>query len=296
MGAEILFGKVLTIGLPGIFVAWIVTPLVLLSTYWLGQRIIKIPSKTLNITISADLSVCGVSAAIATASACRAKREELTLAIGLSLIFTSVMMIVMPAFIQWVGMDTVLGGAWLGGTLDATGAVAAAGAYLGEKALHVAATVKMIQNILIGLIALGVAIVFVPKDGTPTQSGEKPTVPGGTRIRPWNEIWNRFPKFVLGFIAASVVFSWLVENLPNGHQVIESGVIDHYSKHLRKWFFTVAFVSIGLSTNFRTLKSHLRGGKPLVLYVCGQAFNILLTLGMAYLMFGILFKDRLAGL
>ena len=106
------------------------------------------------------MSVCGVSAAIATAAACRAKKEELTLAVGLSLVFTSIMMIVMPAFIKAtsVGMQQILGGAWMGGTIDATGAVAAAGAFLGEKALYVAATIKMIQNVLIGVIAFFVAV------------------------------------------------------------------------------------------------------------------------------------------
>lgn len=144
LGAEILFGKILSIGVPGIFVAWVVTPIVLVTTFIFGQKVLKIPSKTLNMTISADMSVCGVSAAIATASACRAKKEELTLAVGLSLVFTSIMMIVMPAVIKALGMPEILGGAWMGGTIDATGAVAAAGAFLGEKALYTAATIKMI--------------------------------------------------------------------------------------------------------------------------------------------------------
>lgn len=157
LGAEVLFGKILSIGLPGIFVAWVVTPIVLTCTYWFCQRVLGFPSKTLNITISADMSVCGVSAAIATASACRARKEELTLAVGLSMVFTAVMMVAMPAFIKAVGMPDVLGGAWIGGTIDATGAVAAAGAFLGDRALYVAATVKMIQNVLIGVIAFAVA-------------------------------------------------------------------------------------------------------------------------------------------
>ena len=147
LGAEVLFNKIIAIGVPGIFVAWVVTPIVLISTYIFGQKVLKIPSKTLNITISADMSVCGTSAAIATAAACRAKKEELTLSIGLSLVFTSIMMIIMPAFIKAVGMPYILGGAWMGGTIDATGAVAAAGAFLSEKALYVAATIKMIQNV-----------------------------------------------------------------------------------------------------------------------------------------------------
>jgi len=62
LGAEILFGKILSIGVPGIFVAWIVTPIVLVTTYVVGQKVIKVPSKTLNMTVSADMSVCGVSA------------------------------------------------------------------------------------------------------------------------------------------------------------------------------------------------------------------------------------------
>ena len=76
------------------------------------------PSRTLNIVISADMSVCGTSAAIATAAAARAKKEELTLSIGLSLTFTAIMMVAMPAFIAWVGMPEILGGAWIGGTVD----------------------------------------------------------------------------------------------------------------------------------------------------------------------------------
>ena len=96
LGAKILFEKIIVIGTAGIFVAWVVTPTVWLTTYWFGQRVLQMQSKRLNATICSDMSVCGVSAAIATAAACRAKKEELTLAVGLSLIFTSIMMIVMP--------------------------------------------------------------------------------------------------------------------------------------------------------------------------------------------------------
>ena len=67
LGAEVLFNKIVAIGIPGIFVAWVVTPIVLVYTYIFGQTVLKMPSKTLNIVISADMSVCGTSAAIATA-------------------------------------------------------------------------------------------------------------------------------------------------------------------------------------------------------------------------------------
>jgi uncharacterized integral membrane protein (TIGR00698 family) len=281
LGAEVLFNKILAIGLPGIFVAWVVTPVVLVSTYWFGQRVLKIKSRTLNITISADMSVCGVSAAIATAAACKAKKEELTTAIGLSMVFTSVMMVALPAFIRAVGMPEVLGGAWIGGTIDATGAVVAAGAFLGPTALNVAATIKMIQNILIGIIAFGVAVYWAAKVEN-----------SGTRTVSAGEIWLRFPKFVLGFIGASLLFSLLHANLDPAlaRVLLEDGVL-RYTVQVRDWLFCLAFTSIGLSTNFRTLRTQFSGGKPLILYVCGQAFNMALTLLMAWVMFYKVFPE-----
>ncbi len=282
LGAEILFGKILAIGIPGIFVAWAVTPLVLISAYIFGEKVLKISSKTLNVTISAALSVCGVSAAIATAAACKAKKEELTLAVGMSLIFTSLMMIFMPQIIKFFGMSHIWGGAWMGGTIDATGAVAAAGAFLSDQALYVAATIKMIQNILIGVIAFCVAVYWCAKVEV-SASGTVSAM----------EIWYRFPKFVLGFIAASVLFSIIYQILGDSvsHVVIDNGVLRGFTKIFRGWFFCLAFVSIGLATNFRELKQHFVGGKIFILYVFGQTFNVVLTLLIAYIMFELIFTN-----
>jgi uncharacterized membrane protein YadS len=292
LGAKILFEKIITIGTAGIFVAWVVTPTVWLVTYWFGQKVIKIPSKRLNATICSDMSVCGVSAAIATAAACKAKKEELTLSVGLSLVFTSIMMIVMPAVIKStfpVDKQLILGGAWMGGTIDATGAVAAAGAFLGEKALYVAATIKMIQNVLIGVIAFFVALYFT----TRVEAAETGQKVGAM------EIWYRFPKFVLGFIAASIIFSLAYTSFNAqvgglGSAMIDQGVIKGMSDLFRGWFFCLSFVSIGLATNFRELKEHLVGGKPFILYVVGQSFNLFLTLVVAYIMFYIVFPELTA--
>jgi uncharacterized membrane protein YadS len=292
LGAKILFEKIITIGTAGIFVAWVVTPTVWLVTYWFGQKIIKMPSKRLNAVICSDMSVCGVSAAIAAASACKAKKEELTLAVGLSLVFTAIMMIVMPAVIKAtfpVDKQMILGGAWMGGTIDASGAVAAAGAFLGEKALYVAATIKMIQNVLIGVIAFFLALYFTTKVEV-EETGEKVGV---------MEIWYRFPKFVIGFIIASVVFSMLysgynAETDGLGRAMIDKGAVKGMSDLFRKWFFTMSFVSIGLATNFRELKHHFKGGKPLTLYVAGQSLNLVLTLLMAYIMFYLVFPELTA--
>ena len=280
LGAEVLFHKIMAIGIPGIFVAWVVTPIVLVVTYLYGQHILKIPSKTLNITVSADMSVCGTSAAIATAAACRAKKEELTLSIGLSMVFTAIMMIAMPAMIKALGLPGVLGGAWIGGTVDSTGAVAAAGAFLGNTAMQVAATVKMIQNVLIGVTAFFVALYWTTK--VDVAEGEKVGL---------MEIWHRFPKFVIGFLGVSVFFSLLASNLGSfGAVIVDNGVLG-VSKAGRGWFFALAFTSIGLTTDFRALAKYFKGGKPLFLYVAGQSFNIALTLLMAWIMFYKVFPE-----
>jgi uncharacterized integral membrane protein (TIGR00698 family) len=287
LGFEILFEKILLIGIPGIFVTWIVTPIVIVSTFWLGQRILKIASKELNIVICSDMSVCGVSAAIATAAACKAKKEELTLAVGMSLTFTAIMMVVLPIVIKATGMPDVLGGAWIGGTIDSSGAVVAAGALLGERGMFVAATIKMIQNMMIGVISFFVAMWWTMKYNVTDQVNET-----GKKVS-WAEIWYRFPKFILGFVAASIIVSLISSYLgPDAcYALIEKGVTGAMTKDMREWLFCLAFASIGLSTDFRQLKKHLKGGKPLILYVCGQSFNLLLTLTMAYLMFYVFFRS-----
>jgi uncharacterized membrane protein YadS len=280
LGAEVLMSRLLALGLPGVFVAWIVTPIVLISTYIFGQKVLKMESRSLNMVISADMSVCGVSAAIASAAACKAKKEELTLAIGMSLSFTVLMMIIMPVVIKAIGLNEVVAGAWMGGTIDSTGAVAVAGATLGDKALEVAATVKMIQNILIGVSAFGIATYWVTRvEKNP--EGKRPGI---------SEIWKRFPRFVLGFIAASILFSVIHAFMDGGPEMV-TAMIKGSTKTFRGWFFCLAFVSIGLETRFKDLLPYFKGGKPLVLYLCGQTLNIILTLIMAYIMFGIVFKD-----
>ncbi|MBD3257036.1 putative sulfate exporter family transporter [candidate division GN15 bacterium] len=284
LGAEVLFGKILSLGPPGLMVAWIVTPVVVIFMWLFGTKWLKMKNKHLVMIIASATSVCGVSAAIAAAAACRAKKEDLTLAVGMTLIFTVLMMFFMPLGIKFVGMDAILGAAWMGGTIDSTGAVVAAGSMLGPAAEQVAAVVKMIQNVLIGLLAFVIAIYWVSSvDRTP----------GGPRPNAM-EIWYRFPKFVLGFVAASLVFSFAVIPAMHGNiDLVESSFINPITKTLRGWFFCLAFVSIGLESNFKDLTSRMEGGKPMFLYVVGQSFNIVLTLIVAFLAFLVLFKDSI---
>jgi uncharacterized membrane protein YadS len=292
LGAEILLSRLLVLGLPGIFVSWVCTPITLIGTYLFGQYVLRIPSKSLNMVISADMSVCGVSAAIATAAACRAKKEELSLAIGISLSFTVLMMIAMPWVIRATGMSPIVGGAWLGGTIDSTGAVAAAGGMLDKTALETAVTVKMIQNILIGVVAFCVAVYWVTYVEKRDDAGSPSAVAKRSGI---SEIWLRFPKFVLGFIAASLAFSAIYSSGTLGASLAESAT-KGATETLRGWFFCLAFVSIGLETNFREMGHYMKGGKPLVLYVCGTALNLTLTLAMAWLMFEKVFPQAGAAL
>lgn len=279
LGCEVLLSQLAALGLPGICISWVVTPVVLISTFWFGQRVLRIESASLNMVISADMSVCGVSAAIATAAACRAKKEELSTAVGISLAFTVLMMFVMPWFIRLVGLDPVIAGAWIGGTIDSTGAVGVAGQMLGDTAGKVAVTVKMIQNMLIGAVAFGVAVYWVSK--VERTDAVKPDI---------TEIWRRFPKFILGFIGSSLVISLLHAQLQSGDDFYKA-VVDGSAKTLRNWCFCLAFVSIGLETDFRNLAQFFRGGKAFTLYVCGQLLNLLLTLAMSWLMFRIIFPD-----
>lgn len=276
LGAEVVFGRMLTLGRYGIIVAWGVTPVVLLAMFWFGRRVLKL-TPSFAIIVAAATSVCGVSAAIAAAGASRAKKDELTLAVAMTLIFTVLMMVGMPILSQWLGLDLVMAGAWIGGTVDSTGAVAAAGEFLGPEALQTAAVIKMIQNLLIGMIAFGIALYWVARI--------EPTEGGKPRL---GDLWTRFPKFVLGFIAASFVVSVLIVPAIGNDQV--DAALD-VTSDFRSWFFCLAFLSIGLESNFRELGRQMARGRPLVLYLVGQTFNILLTLAVVWLVFsGVVFE------
>ena len=278
LGAEVLFGNIMRLGAPGLFVAWLVTPVVIVFMCQFGVRFLRIGSRSLVMVIAAATSVCGVSAAIAVAAAARAPKQELTLAVGMSLIFTVAMMIVMPLGIRWAGMDPVVGAAWIGDTIDATGAVVAAGAILGEQAEQIAAVVKMIQNMLIGVVAFLVAVFWVTRvEAT------------GERRPEAMEIWCRLPKFIIGFVAASLLFSFVLAPSLGEARVAEA--LD-LTSDVRGWLFCLAFVSIGLESNLRDLARHTSGGKPIQLYLTGQAFNVVLTLAAAYLAFGGILFDR----
>ena len=264
MGFSVLFSNIAKFGLYGLGIAWIVTPIVIIFMWWLGTKILKIDNKPLVITLASATSVCGTSAAIATAAASKAKKDDLSIAVSISIIFTILMMVFEPMLIRACGMSNIMGGSLIGGTIDSTGAVVVAGTALGPEAQQAAVLVKSIQNILIGFIAFFVALFFATKvDRT-----------GTTKVGA-SEIWIRFPKFILGFFAASLIASFLIQPLCGADQV---GAINKVLDQYKNWAFVLAFTSIGLDTNFREITKQMQGGKVLWLYIIGQVFNILLTL------------------
>lgn len=264
MGFSVLFSNIVNFGLYGLGIAWIVTPLVILFMWFFGTRVLKMDNKPLVITLATATSVCGTSAAIATGAAARAKKTDLSLSVSISIIFTVLMMVFEPILIRVFGLGELMGGALIGGTVDSTGAVAVAGTVLGELGQTSAVLVKSIQNILIGFIAFAVAVFF-------STHVEKSDDNNGVCL---SEIWKRLPKFILGFFAASLLASFVVLPLTSSGTVSSiNSALDQF----KNWAFVLAFVSIGLDTNFKEIREQFQGGKPLVLYLVGQTFNVILT-------------------
>lgn len=276
MGFSVLFSNIAKFGLYGLGIAWIVTPIVIIFMWWLGTKILRIDNKPLVITLSAATSVCGTSAAIATAAASNAKKNDLSIAVSISIIFTVLMMVFEPMIIKACGMSPLMGGALIGGTVDSTGAVVVAGTALGEEAQQAAVLVKSIQNILIGFIAFFVAIFFATRVEN-----------SGVNKVGASEIWVRFPKFILGFFAASLIASFIIQPVFGGDSVSAvNKVLDQY----KNWAFVLAFTSIGLDTNFKEIARQMQGGKVLWLYIVGQVFNIALTFfAVWFLLSGVVF-------
>jgi uncharacterized integral membrane protein (TIGR00698 family) len=274
LGAEILFNVLMNLGIYGLVLAWGVTPIVLYITYILGANRWKM-EKSLALLIASATAVCGVSAAIAMAAASKAKKEHLTLTISMSLIFTVLMLIGMPLVIKSVGMSQIVGGAWIGGTIDSSGAVVAAGELLGEEAMEVAIVIKMIQNMMIGILAFVVAVIWVLK------IERDPEAPRPSVL----DIWYRFPKFILGFVALSLVSSFILN--PMIGETALSGILD-VTKGLRTYFFSMAFVCIGLETGFKELGKNIESRDPIKLYLFGQTLNLVMTLIFALFLFGLI--------
>jgi uncharacterized integral membrane protein (TIGR00698 family) len=265
LGASLLFMEVLQAGALGIVQALLVVFVVWYACFWLCRKLSV--DDEFAAMLSTAVSICGVSAAIAACGAIKGDKKKLSYVTSLVLIVAVPMMIVMPWIAKSTGMDHLVAGAWLGGTLDTSASVVAAGALISDAAMKTGVIVKFSQNALIGVAAFMLAIWWTFKLGAAT--GERPSA---------GVIWERFPKFVLGFVLASAIFSFA---LP-GEMV--SGTRSALTE-IRTWWFALAFVCIGLETRFIELAT-TEQGRPALAFIGAQAFNVFWTLLLAFLLFG----------
>lgn len=269
LGAGMLFGDLLKAGVPGMIQAILVIPVVWHLTFRIARRL-KVDDE-FGVMLSTAVSICGVSAAIAACGAIQGDKKKLSYVTSVVLLCAVPMMILMPWCVKWLGLSDAVGGAWLGGTLDTSGSVLAATESISETATKVGTVVKLSQNVLIGFAAFFISLWWTFRERQANPNAPRP----GIAV-----IWERFPKFVLGFIGASLVFSFVL--LP---EIVKA--CDKPLKGIRELWFAAAFVCIGLETRLGDL-AKLGGGRPALAFVSGQAINVIWTLFLAWMLFAVL--------
>lgn len=277
LGATILFGDVLHSGAYALAQSLVVVVTVWYFAFWISRRM-QVDDE-MSTMLASSVSICGVSAAIATCGAIRGDNRKLSYIISLVLVCAIPMMYVMP-WLSKVVLPLLLddpaavqevAGAWMGGTIDTTGAVVASGALLGDAAEKTAVIVKSSQNVLLGLAAFAISLYWSYRG---REGRQRPSA---------GVIWDRFPKFVVGLVAASLVFSLFFDGGKGTADALTRGVAKNFSNTL----FGIAFVCIGLETRFSEIFSK-ENRKPLWAFLAAQAFNILVTFFVALALFGFL--------
>jgi uncharacterized membrane protein YadS len=275
MGATIVFSVVLKAGVFGVAQALLVATVVWFGTYYIC-RAFKVSERFSSIIATAN-AICGVSASIAAGGAVQGDPKEVSYMVAWVLVCAVVLILVMPPIAVWMDLPSNWAGAWLGGVIDNTGAVIAAGEVIrdakgnpSQAAVNAAAVVKMAQNVLIGIVAFLMAL-WATMSLEKKETGERPSL---------MEVWYRFPKFVIGFMIASFVVSFLVEPVWGAKAAKAAGKA---CKSYRSWLFALCFVSIGLETNFKELIS-VGGGRPAAAYWISQTANAFWTLFITWIL------------
>lgn len=263
MGAEIMFSTVIKAGAVGLTQALLVVIVVWFITYWICRKFGL--SERFSSIIATGNSICGVSASIAAGGAVQGDPKEVSYIVAWLMICAVILIIIMPPISKWMNMPSNMAGAWVGGVIDNTGAVVAAGEVLAKKAaLEAAALVKMAQNVLIGFAAFLLAL-WATLSLEKKETGERPSLA---------EVWYRFPKFIVGFVVSSLVVSFFVEpSMGDKAAKAVAGLLKGY----RVWLFALCFVCIGLETRVKELVS-VGGGRPAIAYFIAQFFNMIWTL------------------
>ena len=272
LGAEILFPVIIKGGAVSMLQALFTVLVTWYFCYFLAKKVGL--SKSFASIMATGVSICGVSAAIAAGGAIKGDKKEISYTISMVLLTAIVMLVAEPFIARMLGLPSAVAGAWIGGTIDTTGAVVAAGALYSDVAMTAAAIVKLSQNVLIGVAAFILAVYWTLK--VESQPDEKPKM---------IEIWYRFPKFIVGFMVASLIFSFILS--PTLGETSVKSILS-VTKGLRGWFFSLSFVCIGLETRFLDMLE-VGGKNAALVYLASQILNIVLVYCLAWLFFGGIF-------
>jgi len=245
LGASINFALIARAAGPAILQAVLLISIVFFFTWWFAGKLGV--DDRLRALLASAVSICGISAAIAAAGAVKAKREQLAYTASLVIIFALPSIFLLPWLAGVLGLSPAVTGAWIGGNIDTTAAVTAAGTLAGEQPLQIATIVKVTQNALLGVAAVALTAYFALKVER-SADAERPSP---------RAFWERFPKFVLAFLAASVIATIYASTAPAASATAAIGV----ANDLRVWFLIFAFVSIGLE--FRVSSLREAGWRPL---------------------------------
>jgi uncharacterized integral membrane protein (TIGR00698 family) len=272
MGARFLVTDVARLG--GIGLAMVVVEILFsIAFVTLFARWFRLPDK-LGSLISVGVGICGVSAIIGAAGSIEAKKEETGYAIAVILVFGAAALIAYPLIGRLLGMSDKLFGIWAGLAVDNTAEAVATGAIYSKAALAYTTLAKLCRNALMGFVILGFAVYYARR-GMAREVTNKGLF-----------LWQKFPKFVLGFIALSVLFSILLAAFPgkDAHAYLAGRI--GAMKNLSEWAFQITFIGVGLRTSFRDMVR--TGVKPLVVGVAAEAAVAAFTLGMVFVAAGFL--------
>jgi uncharacterized integral membrane protein (TIGR00698 family) len=285
LGATLPFTLIVWAGPVAIVQASIVSIVTFLVIYFTGTRIGL--DRRLAATLGAGGAVCGVSGAIAIAGAVGAKKEHAPIAITMVILWAIVMIFFLPAVSRLLALHTGVAGAWIGTSefADAAG-FAAAQAYgnLGGQVAGINGTaddaifgftlMKVVgRDVWIGIWAFVMALIATTRwevrPGQKAQAGE---------------IWWRFPKFVIGFLLASIFMTIIASHysFADYNKIVKPMLVAPILT-LRTWAFIFCFFSIGLTTRFRELAT--AGSKPFWAFTSGVVVNVILGFVLSTVVF-----------
>jgi len=280
------FSVISKFGLEAILVAWLGSPLVLITGYLIGTRLFKM-EKGIALLVAVGSTWCGASAISATGAVIGASGSDMSLSISVVAFFTVIFTFVQAYIAIGVGMPHDVAGAWIGGSVDQTGNVIASAAIISDEAAEVAGIVKMVLNSGLGILATVISIWWQTtqnqdddgkNDEESSKAGTITTRRKKKKIN-WLVIWDKFPKFVIGYILCSAI---LTTTIPQLEGTPEGAALQGAVLSLNKWWFAIAFVGIGIGTSVKDLWEGALKSGVLQLYLATNILDIIVALGLAY--------------